>query len=125
MLTRAPRSLGADVDDAGGDGPGSFDVRGSVWHLDCCNPENNFDSDGWTIFGAIFGWTNSATLGSVLAYVFYWLAVVVTLVSMKFKEGRTKLLGKESAMGRRRRERKEAAEEIGRAAWGERVSSAV
>ena len=103
-------SLGADVDDAGGDGPGSFDVRGNVWHLDCCNPENRFDSDGWTIFSAIFGWTNSATLGSVLAYVFYWLAVVVTLVSMKFTEGRTKLLGKESAMGRRRRERKEAAE---------------
>lgn len=53
--------LGADVDDAGGDGPGSFDVRGSVWHLDCCNPENNFDNGGWQVFNALFGWTNSAT----------------------------------------------------------------
>ncbi|OCH87145.1 iron permease FTR1 [Obba rivulosa] len=99
--------LGADVDDSGGDGPGSFDVRGSVWHLDCCNPENNFDNDGWTIFGAIFGWTNSATLGSVLSYVFYWVAVVFVLIYLKFKEGRTKLLGYESAAGTRRRERAE------------------
>ncbi|KAI0634792.1 iron permease FTR1 [Trametes polyzona] len=104
--------LGADVDDAGGDGPGSYDVRGNVWHLDCCNPENNFDSDGWSIFSAIFGWTNSATLGSVLSYVFYWLAVIATLIVLKFREGRTKLFGKESAMGRKRRERKEAREAV-------------
>ncbi|KAI1788064.1 iron permease FTR1 [Ganoderma leucocontextum] len=99
--------LGADVDDAGGDGPGSFDVRGSVWHLNCCNPENNFDSDGWSIFSAIFGWTNSATVGSVLAYVFYWLAVIVVLVYNKYREGRTTVFGKESAMGRKRRVRQE------------------
>ncbi|EIW55590.1 iron permease FTR1 [Trametes versicolor FP-101664 SS1] len=100
--------LGADVDDAGGDGPGSYDVRGSVWHLDCCNPENNFDSDGWSIFSAIFGWTNSATIGSVLSYVFYWIAVIAVLIVLKFREGRTRLFGKESAMGRKRRERQEA-----------------
>ncbi|KAF5336729.1 hypothetical protein D9757_015080 [Collybiopsis confluens] len=81
--------LGADVDDAGGDGPGSFNVKGNVWHLDCCNPEDNLDNSGWSIFNAIFGWTNSATLGSVLSYVAYWIAVVVVLVWMKFKEGRT------------------------------------
>ncbi|KAI0674585.1 iron permease FTR1 [Trametes maxima] len=104
--------LGADVDDAGGDGPGSYDVRGSVWHLDCCNPENNFDSDGWSIFSAIFGWTNSATIGSVLSYIFYWLAVVATLIMLKFQEGRTKVFGKESAQGRKRRERKEAREAV-------------
>ncbi|KAH9849555.1 iron permease FTR1 [Lenzites betulinus] len=100
--------LGADVDDAGGDGPGSYDVRGNVWHLDCCNPENNFDSDGWSIFSAIFGWTNSATIGSVLSYIFYWLAVIVALIFLKFREGRTKLLGRESDMGRKRRQRQEA-----------------
>ncbi|KAH9948018.1 iron permease FTR1 [Amylocystis lapponica] len=99
--------VGSDVDDTGGDGPGSYNVRGSVWHLDCCNPENNLDNGGWMIFGAIFGWTNSATVGSVLAYVFYWLAVVGVLVYVKFKEGRTKLFGRESAAGVRRRERAE------------------
>ncbi|KAI0036239.1 Ftr1 protein, partial [Vararia minispora EC-137] len=95
--------LGADVDDTGGDGPGSFNVVGNVWHLDCCNPENPYDSNGWNIFGAIFGWTNSATIGSVLSYVFYWLAVIVALVFLKYNEGRTKLVGFESAAGRERR----------------------
>ncbi|KAJ7731142.1 iron permease FTR1 [Mycena maculata] len=95
--------LGADVDDSGGNGPGSFRVQGSVWHIDCCNPEDNLDGEGWSIFNAILGWTNSATLGSVLAYVFYWLAVIVVLVVMKYREGRTTLFGRESAAGRRRR----------------------
>jgi high-affinity iron transporter len=80
--------LGADVDDAGGNGPGSYDVRGNVWHLACCNPEAADASQGWMIFGAVFGWTNSATLGSVLAYVFYWVLVIVLLVSMKVREVR-------------------------------------
>ncbi|KAI0263016.1 iron permease FTR1/Fip1/EfeU [Gloeopeniophorella convolvens] len=102
--------LGADVDDSGGDGPGSFDVRGNVWHLDCCNPENNFDNDGWTIFGAIFGWTNSATLGSVLSYVFYWIAVIVALIFLKWREGRSRVLGFESAAGRERRLRREGSD---------------
>jgi high-affinity iron transporter len=58
--------LGADADDSRGDGPGSFYVRGSVWHLDCCNPESKLDGKGWLIFGAIFGWTNSATRESFI-----------------------------------------------------------
>lgn len=92
--------LGTDVDDSGGDGPGSYDVRGNVWHLDCCNPETDMP---WGIFNAVLGWTNSATQGSVLSYVFYWLMVIVVLVHMKFKEGRTKLFWWESAAGARRR----------------------
>ncbi|KAF7291854.1 Iron permease FTR1 [Mycena indigotica] len=95
--------LGADVDDAGGNGPGSFRVQGNVWHLNCCNPEDNLDGQGWSVFNALFGWTNSASLGSVLSYVFYWLAVIVTLVVMKFREGRTTMFGKESEAGARRR----------------------
>ncbi|KAN0116261.1 Iron permease FTR1 family domain containing protein [Russula decolorans] len=62
--------IGGDTDSTG-DGPGTFDVRGSIWHLNCCNPENNIDGDGWLIFGALTGWTNSATIGTVLSYVFY------------------------------------------------------
>ncbi|KAJ3889863.1 iron permease FTR1 [Lentinula edodes] len=101
--------LGADVDDSGGDGPGSFRVQGNIWHLDCCNPEDNLDNSGWSIFNAIFGWTNSATLGSVLSYVFYWVAVIVTLIIMKFQEGRATLFGYESSAGRARRIRREKA----------------
>ncbi|KAF8067722.1 iron permease FTR1 [Lyophyllum atratum] len=108
------RLLGADVDDAGGTGPGSYRVQGSVWHLDCCSPENKFDNEGWTIFNAIFGWTNNATLGTVLSYVFYWLAVIVTLIYMKYNEGRTKLLGRESATGMRRKNARRIREEEAR-----------
>jgi len=103
--------LGADVDDSGGDGPGSFRVQGNVWHLDCCNPEDNLDGQGWSVFNALFGWTNSASLGSVLSYVFYWIAVIVTLVVMKYREGRSKLFGRESAAGTRRRTLREAKEQ--------------
>ncbi|KAF8156787.1 Ftr1 protein [Crassisporium funariophilum] len=97
------RLLGADADDAGGDGPGSFPVAGNVWHINCCNPDSKLDGQGWSIFNAIFGWTNNATIGTILSYVFYWLAVIVVLIYMKHTEGRTKLLGRESAAGVRRR----------------------
>lgn len=61
-------------------------------------------------------------MGSVLAYVFYWIVVIVTLVIMKHREvgnlvpvtsistsltsflqGRSKFFGRESAAGQRRR----------------------
>ncbi|KZV80844.1 iron permease FTR1 [Exidia glandulosa HHB12029] len=98
------RLTGGDAAEAG-DGPGSFDLRGNVFHLNCCNPENKFDSNGWTIFAALFGWSNNGSLGTILSYVFYWLAVVAALVYMKFTEGRTTLLGRESKAGVARRER--------------------
>jgi high-affinity iron transporter len=47
-------------------------------------------------------------VGSVLSYVFYWIAVIVTLIVMKYREGRTKLAGYESAAGTRRRTAREA-----------------
>ena len=122
------RSLGADVDDASGDGPGTFDVRGNVWHLDCCNANNYRDGNGWLIFDAITGWTNSATrkpffpvsllcyslcqfhaVGTVLSYVFYWLAAIVTLVVFKWREGRVRVFGFESAAGKARRLHQETA----------------
>ncbi|KAK2465582.1 hypothetical protein APHAL10511_002474 [Amanita phalloides] len=99
--------LGTNNDDSGGNGPGSYPVQGNVWHLNCCNPEISSNGEGWSIFKAILGWTNSATYASVLSYVFYWIAVIVALVYMKYKEGRTTVLGKESEAGIRRRQRRE------------------
>ncbi|KAI6045260.1 iron permease FTR1 [Pisolithus marmoratus] len=105
--------VGASIDDTGGTGPGSYDVRGNVWHLDCCST----GTGGWQIFNAVLGWQNSATLGSVLSYVFYWLAVIAALIYLKFKEGRTKLLGFESSSAKRRRSAHEysSEQEIGKA----------
>ncbi|KAG9030880.1 high-affinity iron permease [Tulasnella sp. JGI-2019a] len=81
--------VGADVSELG-DGPGSFDVRGNIWHLNCCNPENRTDNggSGWTIFAAIFGWSNNGSVGTVLAYIFYWVAAIVVLVVMQMTEKR-------------------------------------
>ena len=75
---------GGDASETGS-GPGSYNIRNSVWHVNCCNPELN-GGGGWGIFNALFGWTNSATYGSVLSYNLYWLVVIIVFVSMRFKE---------------------------------------
>lgn len=98
--------LGSDADDAGGTGPGSYDVRGNVWHLDCCASESTGNDQGWTIFTAIFGWSNNGSLGTILSYVFYWIAVIAALIYLKFSEGRTSLFGRHSAAARKRQERR-------------------
>jgi high-affinity iron transporter len=52
--------LGASIDDSGGTGPGSYRVQGNVWHLDCCSP-SSISGQGWSLFNAIFGWSNNAS----------------------------------------------------------------
>lgn len=78
--------IGGDAAETGS-GPGSYDIRKSVWHVNCCNPELN-GGGGWGIFNAIFGWTNSATYGSVISYNLYWLAVIVSFLTLAFYERR-------------------------------------
>ncbi|KAG8938864.1 high-affinity iron permease [Tulasnella sp. 424] len=79
------KMVGADVAEAG-NGPGSYDIRGNIWHLNCCNPEDKYGNGGWAIFAAIFGWSNDGSVGTVLGYIFYWIAVVVALVVMQNHE---------------------------------------
>ncbi|KAK9320393.1 iron permease FTR1 family-domain-containing protein [Lipomyces orientalis] len=74
--------VGGDVAEVGS-GPGSYDIRKSVWHVNCCNPL--FDG-GWMIFNALFGWQNSGTYGSVLMYNLYWVAVIIAVCLMLYKE---------------------------------------
>ena len=76
--------VGGDAAEVGS-GPGSYDIRKSVWHVNCCNAEIN-GGGGWGIFNAILGWENSATYGSVLAYNLYWVAVMVAFAVMRFSE---------------------------------------
>lgn len=76
--------IGGDASETGS-GPGSYDIRKSVWHVNCCNAEIN-GGGGWGIFNALFGWENSATIGSVLAYNFYWIVVIVVFLSMLYNE---------------------------------------
>lgn len=66
-----------------GSGPGSYDISNSVWHVNCCNGERD---GGWMILTAIFGWTNSATYGSVIGYNVYWLAIIAMIKLLKTEE---------------------------------------
>ncbi|GAA5920792.1 hypothetical protein JCM1841_005098 [Sporobolomyces salmonicolor] len=98
---RFNKGVGADVEELGY-GPGSFDVSGMVWHVTYGNPESTLHSQGWSIFNALLGWQNTATLGSILSYCFYWIAVMAALIRMKWMEGRTSIFGFHSDAGRRR-----------------------
>ncbi|KAJ1920038.1 high-affinity iron permease [Mycoemilia scoparia] len=60
-----------------------FNVSQSVWMLACCNPEDPAASGGWKLFSAILGWTNNATIGSIIGYCLYWVAITVYLVGSK------------------------------------------
>lgn len=75
-----------------GSGPGSYDANNFVWHLDCCNPEDKTNGgSGWAILNSLFGWNNTATIGTILSYIFYWLAVISYLVYSHFREKTSKV----------------------------------
>lgn len=81
--------IGGDASETGS-GPGSYDIRQSVWHVNCCNPEIG-GGGGWGIFNALLGWTNSATYGSVIGYNMYWLCVMIGYALMFVRERRGSL----------------------------------
>ncbi|KAJ9501806.1 high-affinity iron permease [Exophiala xenobiotica] len=74
--------VGGDVAESG-DGPGSYNIDQTVWHVNCCNPERDH---GWDVFNAILGWQNTATYGSVISYNIYWLFIMVCVSCMLYEE---------------------------------------
>ncbi|PMD29141.1 high-affinity iron permease-like protein [Hyaloscypha variabilis F] len=74
--------VGSDVAEEG-NGPGSYDILESVWHVNCCNPETD---NGWDVFNALLGWQNSATYGSVISYNIYWIAIMVAISCLLYEE---------------------------------------
>ena len=40
------------------------------------------------MFYSLFGWTNSATYGSVISYNVYWLTIIIGFVVLRFSEKR-------------------------------------
>ncbi|GAA5851025.1 hypothetical protein JCM9279_005263 [Rhodotorula babjevae] len=103
--------VGGDVAEAGS-GPGSYDpTTGLVWHVAYGSPENKFDTHGWSIFNSILGWTNNANVGTVVSYCVYWIACMLSLIYMKWSEGRTTIFGLKSAAWHRREERRARADE--------------
>lgn len=81
---------GFDVSETG-HGPGSYDITKSVWHVNCCNGELPDDGVWWMLFTAVFGWTNSATYGSVIGYILYWIAILAMFKALVYEEKRGKL----------------------------------
>ncbi|WFD32007.1 hypothetical protein MSPP1_003049 [Malassezia sp. CBS 17886] len=65
-----------------GNGPASYDALNYVWHIDCCNPEDQTDNggSGWSILNSLVGWNNTATVGSLTVYVLYWFALMAFLI---------------------------------------------
>lgn len=76
--------IGGEADEFG-NGPGSYDIDQSVWHVNCCASTDTIQN-GWSIFNAILGWTNSATYGSVISYNLYWICVMIGFIIMRFHE---------------------------------------
>jgi len=79
------RLVGGDVAETG-DGPGSYNIHRTVWHINCCNPESGNGGGGWGIFNSILGWQNSATYSSVVTYNLYWIVVSAWFVIEMWRE---------------------------------------
>lgn len=76
------QKVGGDVAESG-DGPGSYNIRETVWHVNCCNPERD---NGWDVFNALLGWQNTATYGSVISYNVYWIFIMLAVSCMLYEE---------------------------------------
>ncbi|CAK7199991.1 high-affinity iron permease [Sporothrix eucalyptigena] len=76
------KRVGSDVAEAG-DGPGSYDIKETVWHVNCCNAETD---NGWDVFNALLGWENTGTYGSVISYNIYWLFIIVSVCFLLYEE---------------------------------------
>lgn len=55
------------------------------------------------MFNSLFGWQNSATVGSVVSYDMYWIAVIVGFVLLGYSEkaGHWPLMKAKSTSGRK------------------------
>jgi high-affinity iron transporter len=89
------QKVGSDVAEEG-NGPGSYDIRETVWHVNCCNPEID---NGWDVFQALLGWQNSATYGSIISYNIYWISIIFAIACMLYEERNGTLPLKKQILG--------------------------
>ncbi|WVF72280.1 hypothetical protein IAT40_007092 [Kwoniella sp. CBS 6097] len=76
-----------------GNGPGSYRVKGNIWHLTWWDPEPGSGDNLSQLAQALVGWNNTGTWWTISTYMAYWIIITLTLVKMKYKEGRTALCG--------------------------------
>lgn len=82
LETFVQRCHGQDMNEVG-NGPGSYDIANTVWHVNCCSGMND---GGWMLLNALVGWQNTATYGSILSYWGYWAFVIIMLKVKLFQE---------------------------------------
>ncbi|AAW41815.1 hypothetical protein CNBB3800 [Cryptococcus deneoformans B-3501A] len=83
-----------------GNGPGSYRVKGNIWHLTWWDPEPG-SGDNWAqVAQAVLGWNNTGTWWTISTYMFYWLLITFTLIYMKWAEGRCAIFGVLSSRGK-------------------------
>ncbi|BFZ56206.1 high-affinity iron permease [Savitreella phatthalungensis] len=76
---------GGDVDEAGS-GPGSYNIKWTIWHVNYGNPEIKTSGYGWQVFNAVLGWNNTGTYGTTIGYCLYWVAITLAIVWMRMGE---------------------------------------
>ncbi|KAL6942230.1 high-affinity iron permease [Hanseniaspora vineae] len=79
---RFNKASGGDASE-GGDGPGSYNILKTVYHINCCNPELD---NGWDIFNSLLGWQNTGYVSSMVCYNVYWIMCIITVGLMGFEE---------------------------------------
>ncbi|WVQ98649.1 hypothetical protein IAU59_005780 [Kwoniella sp. CBS 9459] len=79
-----------------GNGPGSYRVKGNIWHLTWWDPEPGSGDNLSQLAQALVGWNNTGTWWTISTYMAYWIIITLTLIKMKYKEGRTALCGQVS-----------------------------
>lgn len=72
-----------------GAGPGSYNIRWAVWHVNYGNPEIKTEGYGWQIFNAVLGWNNTGSYGTTIGYCLYWVAVTLAIVYLRVRERRS------------------------------------
>ncbi|KAL6939577.1 high-affinity iron permease [Hanseniaspora osmophila] len=79
---RFNKASGGDASE-GGDGPGSYNILKTVYHINCCNPELD---NGWDVFNSLLGWQNTGYVSSMVCYNVYWICCIITVALMGFEE---------------------------------------
>ncbi len=69
-----------------GAGPGSYNIKWTVFHVNYGSPDVSTTNGSWLIFNSVLGWRNTGSYGTVLGYALYWIAIILALVYMRFQE---------------------------------------
>ncbi|CDH10850.1 probable Plasma membrane iron permease [Zygosaccharomyces bailii ISA1307] len=79
---RFNQATGGDASESG-DGNGSYNIKQTIYHVNCCNPELD---NGWDVFNALLGWQNTGYYSSMISYNIYWLFMILFLSLLMYEE---------------------------------------